>query len=97
MSKTIGVAEIKKRFSDVLGELSRDGEQFIIKRSGKPVAAMVSLKDFEIVEKYGRRGEKKGLLAAIGAWEDFEDIDWLIEHIYVERKKSKDRNMKGVS
>ena len=97
MSKIIGVAEVKRRFSEVLGEVSRDGEQFIIERSGKPVAAMVSLKDLEIVEKNGRAEEKKGLLAAIGAWEDFEDVDRFIKHIYRKRRKAKDRNVKGVS
>lgn len=97
MSKTIGVAEVKRRFSELVGRISRDGEQFIIQRNGKPVAAMVNLKDFEIVKKSGRREENKGLLAAIDAWEDFEDIDRLIRDIYRERRKAKDRSIKGVS
>lgn len=97
MSKTIGVAEVKRQFSEVVGKISRDGEQFIIQRNGKPVAAMVSLKDFEIVKKNRRREENKGLLAAIGAWEDFEDIDRLVKDIYRERRKAKDRSIKGVS
>jgi len=97
MSKTIGVAEVKRRFSELVGKISRDGEQFIIQRNGKPVAAMVNLKDFEIVKKSGRREENKGLLAAIDAWEDFEDIDRLIRDIYRERRKAKDRSIKGVS
>ena len=96
MSKTIGVAEIKRRFSEVIGEVSRDGEQIIIQKNHKPLAAMVSLKDFEIVKKSGRR-ENKGLLAAIGAWDDFEDIDELIKQIYMARRKAKDRGMKGLS
>lgn len=97
MSKTIGVAEVKRRFSEVIEEVSRDGKQFIIQKNSKPVAAMVSLKDFEIVKKTGGREENKGLLAAIGAWEDFEGIDRLIKHIYMARKKAKDRSMKGLS
>ncbi len=97
MSKAIGVAEVKRRFSEVIGEVSRDGEQIIIQKNHKPIAALVSLKDFEIVKKSGRREENKGLLAAIGAWEDFEDIDRFIKHIYRKRRKAKDRNVKGVS
>jgi prevent-host-death family protein len=97
MSKAIGVAEVKRRFSEVIGEVSRDGEQIIIQKNHKPIAALVSLKDFEIVKKSGRREENMGLLAAIGAWEDFEDIDRLIKHIYIARKKAKDRIMKGLS
>lgn len=96
MSKTIGVAEVKRRFSEVIGKVSRDGEQIIIQKNHKPLAAMVSLKDFEIVKKSGRR-ENKGLLAAIGAWDDFEDIDGLIKQIYMARRKAKDRGMKGLS
>lgn len=96
MSKTIGVAEVKRRFSEVIEKVSRDGEQIIIQKNHKPLAAMVSLKDFEIVKKSGRR-ENKGLLAAIGAWDDFEDIDGLIKQIYMARRKAKDRGMKGLS
>ena len=97
MSKTIGVAEVKRRFSEVIGKVSRDGEQIIIQKNHKPLVAMVSLKDFEIVKKSGRREENKGLLAAIGAWDDFEDIDKLIKQIYMARRKAKDRGMKGLS
>lgn len=97
MSKTIGVAEVKRRFSEVIGKVSRDGEQIIIQKNHKPLVAMVSLKDFEIVKKRGRLEENKGLLAAIGAWDDFEDIDKLIKQIYMARRKAKDRCMKGLS
>jgi len=97
MSKNIGVAELKRRFSEVVSEVSRDGDQVVIERSGKPLAALVSLKDFEIVAQDGKKRENMGLLAAIGAWEDFEDMDSLIKDIYRRRKKAKERSVRGIS
>ncbi len=58
------------------------------------MATLVNLRDFEILERHGRPGGKKGLLAAIGAWEEFDDIDGMIKHIYKERRKAKDRSIK---
>ncbi len=40
--------------------------------------------------------EVGGLLAAIGAWEDFEDLDSMVSAIYERRKKSKDRSAGGL-
>ena len=45
------------------------------------MAALVHLRDFEILERHGSPRGKKVLLAAIAAWEDFDDIDGMIEHI----------------
>lgn len=34
-----------------------------------------------------------GLLDAVGAWEDYEDIDGFIDEVYKKRKKSLDRTV----
>jgi len=47
--------------------------------------------------KESRKGQALALrfpLAAIGAWEEFDDIDGMIKHIYKERRKAKDRSIK---
>ena len=93
MPKNIGVAEVKKHFSEVMSQISQIGEHFIIEKKGKPVAAMVGLKDLELIEKLGKEGERKGLLAAIGAWEDFEGLDNVIKDIYNKRKRALDRRV----
>ncbi len=93
MSKNIGVAEVKKRFSEVMSEISQLGEHFIIEKKGKPLAAMIGLKDLEIIEKAGKKEKRKGLLAAIGAWEEFEGLDEVVKDIYKKRKKSEDRKV----
>jgi antitoxin (DNA-binding transcriptional repressor) of toxin-antitoxin stability system len=91
LPKNIGVAEVKKHFSEVMSQISQVGEQFIIEKKGKPMAAMVGLKDLEMIERSVKKGKKNGLLAAIGAWEDFEELDKVIKDIYLKRKRSGDR------
>lgn len=96
MHRTIGVAEVKRNFSEVVSEVSKMGEHFIIERKGKPMAAMVSIKELEIIEKQKAQETKKGLLAALGAWEDFKDLDKVIKHIYKKRGEAKERKLKGI-
>ena len=96
VSKVIGVAEVKRRFSETLTEISLKRERFIIQRRGKPVAAFVNLKDLEIIEKHGKSADMKGLLAALAAWEDFDDIDGFVQGIYNERLRATDRPINGV-
>lgn len=96
MSKNIGVAEVKKQFSAVISEVSLKGEHFVIEKKGKPMAAMVSVKELEIIEASGTKEKKKGLLAAIGAWEDFDDLENTVMTIYKERRKSKSRVVGGL-
>ena len=96
MTKVVGVAEVKRHFSEVIGEVSHNGEHFIIERKGKPVAALVSISDLESIEEAGAKGEKRGLLAAIGVWDDFEGFEEVIKHIYEKRKKSKERGMRSL-
>jgi prevent-host-death family protein len=91
VSKSIGVAEVKRHFSDVIIEVAREGRQFIIEKKGKPMAALVNIKDLEAIERRGSRLKKKGLLAAIGAWEEFNDIEGVVKLIYERRKTAKER------
>jgi antitoxin (DNA-binding transcriptional repressor) of toxin-antitoxin stability system len=96
MSKNIGVAEVKKSFSAVISEVSLKGEHFVIEKKGKPMAALVSVQELQRIEGSKEKYKKKGLLAAIGAWEDFEDLESTVSAIYERRKKSKDRSAGGL-
>ncbi len=62
---SISVAEVKRRFSDVLGEVRYQHRRFVIERNGTPVAALVPLDDL---------GEpaaaQQGFLALVGAFAD---------------------------
>jgi prevent-host-death family protein len=97
VSKSIGVAEIKRHFSDVIIEVAREGRQFIIEKKGKPMAALVNIKDLEAIERKGSPLKKKGLLAAIGAWEEFGALEGVIKHIYEKRKTAQDRKLEKLS
>jgi len=96
MSKNIGVAEVKKSFSAVISEVLLKGEHFVIEKKGKPMAALVSVQELQLIEASKEREKKKGLLAAIGAWEDFEDLESTVSAIYERRKKTKDRSAGGL-
>ncbi len=97
MSKVIGVAEVKRNFSEVMVEVAREGKHFIIEKKGKPMAALVNIKDLDAIERKGMPSQKKGLLAAIAVWEEFENIEEVVKHIYDHRKAAKERKVKGLS
>lgn len=96
MSKNIGVAEVKKSFSTVISEVALKGEHFVIEKKGKPMAALVSLQDLQQIERGTEKKRKKGLLSAIGAWEDFEGIEDMVSEIYRQREQSKDRCLENI-
>ncbi len=54
MSRNIGVAEVKKSFSAVISEVSLKGEYFVIEKKGKPMAALVSVNDLQLIPKQAR-------------------------------------------
>jgi prevent-host-death family protein len=43
----ISVAEVKRRFSDVLGEVRYRGRHFIVERNGTAMAALIPVEDLE--------------------------------------------------
>ena len=87
---------MKKSFSAVISEVLLKGEHFVIEKKGKPMAALVSVQELQRIEGSKEREKKKGLLAAIGAWEDFEDLESTVSDIYKKRKRSKDRSAGGL-
>ncbi len=91
MAQTLSVGEAKKRFSEIMSRVIYKRERFIISRRGKAMAALVSSDDLEKLEK--EPCAPKGLLAAVGAWADFEEIDQMIDDIYRQREQSKDREV----
>lgn len=96
MSKVMGVAEVKRKFSEVVGDVVFKKETYIIERRGKPVVAIVGLEDEKKLKKGNKKGPKKGLLAALAAWEDFEGLDQMVKEIYHDRQKAKDEREGGL-
>jgi prevent-host-death family protein len=88
MSETIGVAEAKRRFSELLDRV-RLGERFIVARRGKAEVALVPPSDVA-----PERPERPlGFLSLVGLFEDRDDaeIDRMVEQIYSARRRAKDR------
>ncbi|HEV2439199.1 MAG TPA: type II toxin-antitoxin system Phd/YefM family antitoxin [bacterium] len=91
--RTVTVAEFKRRFSELIGDVKYRGERIIIARRRTPVAAVVSLDDLERLgaKSDGAVPRKMGLLAAIGAWDDDEELDRIVKDIYAARERAVDR------
>jgi hypothetical protein len=58
------------------------------------MAALVNIKDLEAIGRKGAPSKRKGLLAAIGAWEEFNNIEGVVKHIYSKRRTAKERRLK---
>lgn len=87
MSETLGVAEAKRRFSELLERVAR-GERFVVARRGKPAAALVPAD-----EAGPDRRRPRGLLSLVGLFSDWEDgeVEEMVSGIYRERRRAKDR------
>ncbi|MEO6666415.1 MAG: type II toxin-antitoxin system Phd/YefM family antitoxin [Nitrospiria bacterium] len=92
MAKTVSVAEAKRDFSEILSRAALRRERFIIARKGKPVAALISVDELDLLpdRPADERGQH-GLLAAVGAWEEHPRIDQLTRTLSTARRKAKDR------
>jgi prevent-host-death family protein len=96
MAKRVSVADAKREFSEIMSRVALKNERFIIERKGKPMAALINLKDLEKVEAMPEGNGKKGLLAAMGAWEDYPQLEHLVADLYSARRKSRDRRVKSL-
>ncbi|MBI4200849.1 MAG: type II toxin-antitoxin system Phd/YefM family antitoxin [Chloroflexi bacterium] len=89
MASILGVGEAKRRLSELMSRVAYKRERFLIERHGRPMVALVSTEDLERLER--EPVTPKGLLAAVGAWADYEDLDQVVESIYRQRKETQDR------
>jgi prevent-host-death family protein len=89
----VTIAEFKRRFSKFVAEVHYRRQRIVIARRDTPVAALVSLDDLEKLSAHHPLGEEpgRGLLAAVGAWADYEGLAQLIEDIYAAREAAADR------
>jgi len=92
MAKPVSVAEAKSRISELVGEAAYGGERFLIERRGKPMAAIVSAEDLSRLES-AEAATGGGLLAAVGALADVEDLDEVLADIQAQRARAADREV----
>lgn len=90
--KKVTVAEFKRHFSEFVADVRYRGERIVVARRDTPVAALVSLEDLERLSTVAPpETPRPGLLGAVGAWADYEEMDQLIKDIYAAREAAVDR------
>lgn len=85
---TLGVAEAKRRFSELLDRVGA-GERVVVERRGRPAVVLVPATVDELA--VGRQAPI-GLGAVAGALSDWEDLEAVVEDLYAARRASRDRS-----
>lgn len=83
----LGVAEAKRRFSELIDRVGA-GERFVISRRGHPAVLLASPTPEAL---HATTPRPIGLAAVAGALAEWEDLDEAVQEIYAARSKSRDR------
>jgi prevent-host-death family protein len=86
MPEEMGVAEAKRRFSELIDRV-RSGEVFVVTRRGRPVVALVPAEETEDAQPQ----RYIGLAAVAGVAEEWDDIDDFVREIYAARRRERGR------
>ena len=94
MVKRVSAAQAKAQLSALSAEVAYGGQRVVIERRGRPLVALVSMADLELLRQ-GRPTSTRpnGALALTGAWRemDDEDMDSLMADIYAGRENDAGR------
>jgi prevent-host-death family protein len=52
MQKTISAIKARQNLGQIMNEVSLKGDEFVIERAGKPIAVLVSMDKYKILQKY---------------------------------------------
>jgi len=94
MAVTITLAEAKAKFSAVVSDVLHKKQRYLIRRHGKPVAAIVSIEELASLEAGSPLSEHPaGALALVGAWDSVDDeaIDAVFKEIMDSRARDTGR------
>jgi prevent-host-death family protein len=70
----MGLTDVRRRLRDTLRRVQSGGERIMLERQGRPVAALVSLEDLELLEEI--EDEYLNRLANASEAEPGEDVPW---------------------
>jgi prevent-host-death family protein len=84
MHDGMGVAELKRRFSELLSRVELNGEQIAILKRGRPVAALVPI-EMATGAVETTAAPRRGLIAATGLWEGFQEVDRFLASVRGDR------------
>src|SRR5207244_9085270 len=93
MTKSISIAEAKSKFSELINRAAYGQERFLVERRGKPVGAIVSAADLARLQAAEAVQPRRGLLAAVGALADAEDLEGILEEVVRQRAAATDREV----
>ena len=88
MNKEVSLAKAKATLSECIREVEK-GEMVVIKRHGKPVAALVQPQDLDNLVRLRKAGPAGGLSSVSGGWEGSEEL----VHILEESKRYRQRDV----
>lgn len=86
-TRSIGVAEAKRHFSELLDRVA-EGERVVISRRGRPAVVLVPPTG-ELTEP--ALPPPVGLAAVVGALAEWDELEQIVEEIYAARERSADR------
>ena len=96
MVKRVSAAQAKAQLSALSAEVAYGGQHVIIERRGRPLVALVSVADLQLLEQ-GRATSPppRGALALVGTWGEVSDDEWdsFIENIYADRNEDVGRSV----
>jgi len=72
------LAETKNRLAECVRS-AEQGQEIVITRHGRPVAALVSAQDLELLRRLRAAERGKGLAGLAGGWEGSEELVRLVE------------------
>ena len=94
MTKRVSAAQAKAQLSALSAEVAYEGQPVVIERRGKPLVALVSMSDLELLgQDRATSTRPQGALALVAAWREASDqeLNSLIEDIYASRKNDAGR------
>ena len=78
MNKEVSLAEAKATLSECIREVEK-GKPVVIKRHGKPVAALVQPQDLDNLVRLKRAGPEGGLSSVSGGWKGSEELARILD------------------
>ena len=90
--KKASVVDMKNRLSAYLDEVAGGAGPVVITKRGIPVAALVSMADFETIN---RDRAQQGLAAVAGRWKGFEEIEKDVMRAFASRSRNSGRKVIG--
>jgi prevent-host-death family protein len=77
MNKEIALAKVKATLSECIRKVEK-GLSVLIKRHGKPLAALVRPQHFNNLERFNKAGPEGGLASLAGGWEGSEELAYIL-------------------